>query len=562
MRIGEALIKNRLIAPLDLEKALKEQEKTREKLGEVVTRLGFVNPDELLSFLASFFDVPFINLKDTYKDIKPEVVKLISEELAYRFMLMPVNIEDGHLLLAMADPLDVLAVDAIKIKTGLRIKRAFASRKDISQAIEYCYHQFQRLKEHVNDFIELETDRSYKDEDSEKLRVEASDPPVVQYVNSLIIQALHGYASDIHIKPKQDSVELNFRIDGVLYNIDPPPKEMFAAINTRIKILANLDITEHRLPQDGRFKVKFGINEVDIRTSCFPTIYGESIVMRLLDVSKPLLGLEDLGFSRFDLIRFRKITRYSYGLILVTGPTGSGKTTTLYSVMNEIQSKEKNMITLEDPVEYRLPFLQQSQINAGIGFDFARGLRSILRQDPDIIMVGEIRDKDTAEIAIHAALTGHLVFSTLHTNDASSAAVRLMNMGVEPFLITSSLLGVLAQRLIRCICPHCREEYTASEEVMNKIYAGNKNKSSSYFRGKGCPKCFNSGFKGRTGIFELLMPDDEIRNLMLSKASSEEVRHKAQQNGMKTLRDDGLKKLKDGITTPEEVLRVTQETQE
>jgi type IV pilus assembly protein PilB len=558
MKIGEALIKSGLITPLQLEMALKEQEKTKERLGDIIIKMGFVAHQKMAPFLSEYFHLPFVKLKDIYKEIKPEVIKLVPEELAYRFSIIPIATEDSRLTIAMFDPLDVVAIDTLKIKTGFKITKVVASENEIIEAIEYCYHQLPRLAEHINDFIQLETQID-SEEDFEKLRTKASDPPVVKYVNSLIIQAVNTLASDIHLQPKQDIADLRFRIDGSLYSIDPPPKTMLAAITTRIKILANLDIAEHRLPQDGRFKVKVGSSEIDLRISCFPTIYGESITMRILDTSSPLLGLEHLGFMPEDLQKYKDLIHHSHGLILVTGPTGSGKTTTLYASLNEIKSTEKNIITLEDPVEYRLSFIQQSQVNPAIGFDFARGLRSILRQDPDIIMVGEIRDKETAEIAIHAALTGHLVFATLHTNDSAGATVRLINMGVEPFLITSSLLGVLAQRLIRCICGGCRQEHRVEKKVLKKLSLNED--ITKFFKGRGCPKCLNSGYKGRTGIFELLLANENIRNLILSRASSEVIKRQAKENGMNTLQENGIEKIKTAITTPEEVLQVTQEAE-
>ena len=560
MKIGEALVKNGLISSKNLTIVLEEQNKTKERLGDIVIKMGFVRPESMAPFLAEHFGLSFVDLKASYKEIDPEVTKLVPEELARRFGLIPIRLEDNKLTLAMFDPLDVVALDTIRIKTGLKTTQVVAIEKDIVEAIEYCYHQSPRLEDNVADFIELESSTITDfNEDAEQLRIEASDPPVVQYVNALIVKAANAHASDIHLQSKQDSADLRFRIDGVLYNIDPPPKAMLLAIITRIKILARLDIAEHRLPQDGRFKIRLGLSEVDLRISCFPTIYGESVVIRILDISAHLLNLDQLGFSARDLERYRQLVRHSYGLILVTGPTGSGKTTTLYATLNEIKTAEKNMITLEDPVEYRLPFVQQTQVNPAIGFDFARGLRSILRQDPDIIMVGEIRDKETAEIAIHAALTGHLVFSTLHTNDAAGATVRLVNMGVESFLITSALLGVLAQRLVRCICPDCRQEYKVSAEALKKLSLDKE--TSTFYRGSGCPKCLNSGYKGRLGIFELLIPDDKTRNLILSRPSAEVIKRQAKENGMMTLKESGIAKVKDGITTAEEVLQATQEAE-
>lgn len=558
MKIGETLVKNGLISSRDLEIALKEQDKTKERLGDIIIKMGFVTSEKMAPFLAEYFRLPFVRLKELYREIDPKIIRCIPEELAYRFSIIPLKLEDSKLTLAMLDPLDIVALDAVRIKTGYKIMRAVAIEKEIIEALEYCYHQMPRMEEHVEDFIQLETETEIED-DSQKLRIDASDPPVVQYVNSLIIKAANSNASDIHLQPKQNGIELCFRIDGVLYNIEPPPKTMFAAIITRIKILAQLDIAEHRLPQDGRFKVRLGLGEIDLRTSYFPTIYGESVVIRILDTASNLLNLDKLGFPAEDLQRYRELSHYSYGLILVTGPTGSGKTTTLYATLNEMKSVEKNMVTLEDPVEYRLPFIQQTQINTAIGFDFPRGLRSILRQDPDVIMVGEIRDRETAEIAIHAALTGHLVFSTLHTNDAAGATVRLVNMGVEPFLITSSLLGVLAQRLLRCICTECRQEYKLSANILKKLSIDKD--TQKFYRGEGCPKCLQSGYKGRTGTYELLVPDEKLRNLILSRASSEVIKRAACENGMKTMKENGIDRAKAGITTLEEVLRVTQESE-
>ncbi|HTY44613.1 MAG TPA: ATPase, T2SS/T4P/T4SS family [Patescibacteria group bacterium] len=558
MRIGESLVREGLISQKDLEIALKEQATTRERLGELVTKKGLVSEETMAPFLASYFKVPYVRLRDIYKEIQPEIIKVVPQDLAYRFTVIPLSLEGNTLTIATTDPLDIIAADTLKLKTGCKIQCAVSTEKEIIEAIDYCYHQYYRMKEYVEEFNHIDS-KLEKAAGPDKLRIEASDPPIVQYVNSLLIRAVNSNASDIHIQPKQDRAELSFRIDGVLYHIDSPPKSMILSITTRIKILSNLDIAERRLPQDGRFRAHVGSTEIDVRTSCFPTIYGESVVMRLLNTSSPLLGLEQLGFCSEDLERYLKLITNAYGLILVTGPTGSGKTTTLYTTLNVIKSPEKNMVTLEDPVEYRLPFIQQSQVNADIGFDFARGLRSILRQDPDIIMVGEVRDKETAEIAIHAALTGHLVFSTLHTNDASSAAVRLINMGVEPFLIASSLLGVLAQRLVRCICRDCRKEYAVRKDILDKLSLDDK--ITKFYKGAGCPKCLESGYKGRAAIFELLLMDEPIRTLLLSRPSNEDIKRLAAKNGMKTLRERGIDKLKSGITTPEEVLRVTQETE-
>jgi type IV pilus assembly protein PilB len=560
MRIGEALLAEGLIKQGQLAIAIDQQLKTQERLGDIIIKMGFVQSEQMARFIADHFKLPFVDLKKIYKNIAPAVIRLIPEELAHRFTILPTSLSGDVLTIAMFDPLDVIAEDTIRIKTGLKIKRTVAFEEDLHEAIEYCYHQLPMLSEQIDKFMGQDVVPKWENETLDKLRVEASDPPVVKYVHHLVVQAINLEASDIHITPKQDSVELRIRIDSILYEYDPPPKSMFLAIVTRIKILSSLDISERRLPQDGRFKMEMGGQSVDIRVSCFPTIYGESIVMRLLNTSSALMGLEQLGIAPENLAQYRRSINRPYGLILVTGPTGSGKTTTLYTSLNEIKSAEKNMITIEDPVEYRLPFLQQSQVHPAIGFDFARGLRSILRQDPDIIMVGEIRDRETAEIAIHASLTGHLVFSTLHTNDASGAAVRLIDMGVEPFLLASSLVAVVAQRLVRKICPNCREEQQVLPEVWKRI--GQKQGDIKAYHGKGCALCLERGYKGRTAIFEVLTVNESIRELISKRASSDEISRAAQGHGMKTLSQSGIEKLKEGITTIDDVLRVTQEFQE
>ena len=558
MKIGEALLKHGLINTQQLQSAIEEQAKISDRLGDIIIKKGYVSIEEMATFLAGFFDLTYVKLKDLHREIKPEIIKLVPENLARRFTIIPIALENSSLTIAMADPLDFLAVDTLQMKTGLKIRRVVSSTNDIIAAISYCYHQDSRMKDSIDDFIALESGPDTILEDYEKLRSEAADPPVVQYVNSLIIKAINNNASDIHLVPKQDSVELYLRIDGILHKLDSPPKRMLAAIITRIKILSNLDIAERRLPQDGRFRLKVGASEVDARVSSFPAIYGENLVMRIFNTSSSLIKLEQLGFSDDELAKFKGLISHAYGLILITGPTGSGKTTTLYAALNEIKSAEKNMVTLEDPVEHRLPFLRQSQVNPVIGFDFARGLRSLVRQDPDVIMVGEIRDRETAEVAIHSALTGHLVFSTLHTNDASSAAVRLINMGIEPFLITSSLLGVLAQRLVRCICKSCRAKYAVKKDILEHL--GLAKEAVNFYKGAGCAKCLNSGYKGRSGIFELLVLDEPLRNLIISRASGEDIKRLACERGMRTLRDSSIEKLKSGISTPEEVFRMTQLT--
>ena len=558
MKIGEAFIKAGLIDHDHLKSALTEQEQTHERLGDILIHQGVIASEAMPPALAQYFRIPFIRLKDEYQRIPQKVLEIVPREFAKRYCVVPIELNDSTLTIAIADPLNFSVIDELRIKTKYKIQYMMASEPEIKEAIEYCYHSSSHMEQCIDHFINFQ-EQSYKvEEDSTEPHYEADDQPVVQYVKSLIVHAVNSRASDVLMQTKEKIVSLRFRVDGMLYEIDPPPKVMFSAIITRIKILAGMDIAERRLPQDGRFKVAIGTRTIDIRTSTFPTIYGESVVLRLLDVSQPLLGMENLGLSPTDIVKFKELIHYSYGLILVTGPTGSGKTTTLYTALNEIKTLQKNIITLEDPVEYRLPFLQQAQVNSQIGFTFAKGLRSILRQDPDIIMVGEIRDKETAEIAIHASLTGHLVFSTLHTNDSAGAIIRLINMGIEPFLISSSLLGVVAQRLIRTICPHCRESYEVDKGLLKKLELNHG--ITKFYRGKGCDKCLHSGYQGRKGIFELLVPNQTVRRYITENRSSEDIRKAAQEVGLQTLRETSREKLKEGLTTPEELLRVTQET--
>jgi len=560
MKIGEVFEKSGLIGPDTLKKALEEQKENHLRLGDIVLKMGAVTTEQMAPVLAQYFNLPYIKLKEMYKDIRPETIDTLPVELAHRFTVIPVEIKNNVLILATFDPLNLIAIDTLRNKTNNKIQCVVAAKDDIVEAIDYCYNFMPRMNKHIEQFTDEELGEEVPEKNAKKLLIESSYQPVIQYVMSLITQAVNSRASDIHLQPKEETAELRLRIDGVLYHIEPPPKTMLAAITTRIKVLSGLDIAQRRLPQEGRFKINICDTHIDIRSSFFPTIYGESIVLRLLNASSPLAGLDQLGFSPQDLNKYRQLIRQPYGMILITGPTGSGKTTTLYTSLNEIKKNDKKIVTLEDPVEYRLPFIQQTQVNPIIGFNFARGLRSILRQDPDIIMVGEIRDKETAEITIHAALTGHLVFSTLHTNDATSATVRLINMGVEPFLITSSLLGVVAQRLIRKICPVCRETYKLIPDLLEKL---NLNSGiTELHRGKGCPQCLKSGYQGREGIFELFMLDEYTRKLILERRSAGEIRAAAQNKGMRTLRETAMQKLKAGLTTHEELVRITQEIEE
>jgi len=433
-----------------------------------------------------------------------------------------------------------------------------ASEEDISTAISSYYElgEYEDIIENYSSGVTFNEEEG-EEEDLRKIESRSKEAPIIQLVNMLIVQGVKDRASDIHVEPNESGLIIRFRIDGILHDVKALPNKIKSAIISRIKILSKMDIAERRLPQDGRFQIKFGSREVDLRVSSLPTVFGEKIVLRLLDKSKGLIKLDNVGFLPKQLEDFRSIINRSYGIILITGPTGSGKSTTLYAVLNEIDSTNKNVITVEDPVEYKLKRVNQVQIKSKINLTFANTLRSILRQDPDIIMVGEIRDSETAQIAVQAALTGHLVFSTLHTNDAASTLTRLIDMHVEPFLISSSIIGVIAQRLVRVICKNCKEEYTPSEEIIDMLSKEKEiDRNIKLYRGKGCPLCKNTGYLGRTSIFEIILLDEEIRSLIVSKASSSVIKETALKKGMKTLRDSGLEKAIEGITTIEEVLRV------
>jgi type II secretion system protein E len=451
----------------------------------------------------------------------------------------------------MVNPQDIVALDQVRHLTKIvTVEPIVVSEKSLEKVIDSSYGVSGSIEEIVRSIDKEKIVESAKRGVAEV----AEEAPIVKIVNIMVMQAVKERASDIHIEPEEDNFRVRYRIDGILREVNILPKNLQSAVISRVKILAKMDIAESRKPQDGRIRLKVESRDLDIRVSTFPTVHGENIVMRLLDKSSVLLGLKEVGFTE-ELGVFEKLIRRPNGIILVTGPTGSGKTTTLYAALTAISSMEKNIITIEDPVEYELPLIRQTQINPKAGITFANGMRAILRQDPDIIMVGEIRDKETAEIAIQAALTGHLVFSTLHTNDAPSAVTRLIDMGVEPFLISSSVIGILAQRLVRLVCNKCKEEYSPERQVLKDLGIS---ESSRFFRGKGCNACKNTGFLGRSAIFELCLVNDEIKKMIEARRPADEIKKKAISLGMKTLRDDGLKKAKAGLVSLEEVLEVTQ----
>ncbi|KPK40062.1 MAG: type II secretion system protein GspE [Omnitrophica WOR_2 bacterium SM23_29] len=553
--LGEAMVELGLITPDKLKEAKEEAEKTREPLRRILIRLGMVDEEAILSFIEEQMGIPRMDLSNYLID--PKIIELIPENLAHKYLLIPLFKIGDTLTVAMADPMDVFAIDEIRLKTHCEIEPVVVSEKDISKTIDQYYGAKGSIEEVLRSIDKEKLGLLEGGEiDLKKLEGLIEEAPVVKIVNLIIMNAIKENASDIHLEPDENVLRTRYRIDGVLHEVISPPKSLQAAIISRVKILSGMDIAEKRIPQDGRYQLKLENRQIDCRISTVPTVHGENVVIRLLDLTSVLLGLGELGFSPEILKVYEKLIRKPYGIILVTGPTGSGKTTTLYASLSTINSPEKNIITIEDPIEYRLELIRQMQVNPKAGLTFANGLRSILRQDPDIIMVGEIRDLDTAEIAIQAALTGHLVFSTLHTNDAPGAITRLVDMGVEPFLVSSSVTAVIAQRLVRMICQDCKESYAPEEKILKDMGLP---KSTKFFKGKGCKKCLSTGYKGRIAIFELMVPDDGVRALTVAKASSNEIRKAALKSGMKMMRDDGIEKVKDGVTTLEELLRVTQE---
>jgi type IV pilus assembly protein PilB len=551
-----------------LKKASQEQKQRGERLDQVIVRLGYAKEELILQCLADYSNLPYVDL-DTYL-IDEEIVKTIPEEMARRHTLIPLFKIGNTLTVAMPNPLNLLALDEVRNKVKTDVEIAISTENKIKKAIEQHYGTMaSTLESTFKQFIKGTMSNPSQEPPDYKKTYDLvikdiptgplEDAPATRMLDLVMIQAIRDRASDIHFEPDEKALRVRFRIDGFLYESLTLPKQVHPALTSRIKILSEMDIAETRLPQDGNFNVKLEKRGFEIRVSTFPTIYGENVVLRVLDQTSPLYNLEDLGFSKEMLNQFKQLIRKTSGIILVTGPTGSGKTTTLYALLNMINSKEKNIITIEDPVEYRLAFIRQTQINPKAGITFATGLRSILRQDPDIIMIGEIRDLETSEIAMQAALTGHLVLSTLHTNDAPEAISRLVDIGVEPYLVSSSVIGVLAQRLVRNICPDCKVPYQVDPKVMSNL---DKNISElkepfTLYRGKGCRNCKQSGYRGRSGIFELLLISEEIKKLISEKASTQMIREVAKKTiGMVPLRVDGLQKVLEGITTLDEVDRV------
>ncbi len=552
--LGELLSERGLISAEDLNNALNLQEDRPDRIGKILIDLGFVSERDVLSVLSSQLDVPLFS--EEYPAVPIE-----AEKLPYRFLhsykVLPVHLEDDVLSLVMADPLDSKTQSAIGLRTGFRLKVYLAPENAVVSQLDRLYGEEggdEKLIETLGDGL--------ADDDTDQLRDLASEAPVIRMVNLIISRAVESRASDIHIEPFERTLQLRYRVDGVLHNIDPPPNQLRGAIISRIKLMAKLNIAERRLPQDGRIKLKVLGKEIDLRVSTLPTMYGESVVMRILDKSNTdLIDLRRLGFPEVLYSKICEMTSKPHGIVLVTGPTGSGKTTTLYSALKRINIPDRKIITIEDPVEYQMDGINQIQVNSQIGLTFSAGLRHIVRQDPDVIMIGEIRDLETAEIAIRAALTGHLVFSTLHTNDAPSAVTRLIDMGVEDYLLASSLIGILAQRLVRANCEKCRRTERMSAETARDLDFPLEESESfvEVLKGPGCEHCGHTGYQSRLGIFELLDVDEALRGVITSNPDANALRAQAILSGMRSLKEDGWSKVKAGITTPDEVLRVTQE---
>src|SRR5215470_1340049 len=552
--LGETLVETGVITPETLATALSRAEHTNERVGDALVALGAVSQDDILKAVAKQWRVPFLSAEDM--PFTMPVLKNLSPKYLRQYEACPVSLEGTTLTVATADPTNPLLVDELRQTLGLQIKLCVAPQEAILQAIERTYGASTALQKIVEGMGPL--DEGEREEDITQLRDMAFEAPVVRLVNLLIEEAVKAEASDIHIEPSEESLRVRYRIDGILYDLEAPPRRLQAAVTSRIKLMAELNIAERRLPQDGRIRMTLNSRRVDIRVFSIPTIHGESIVMRLLDRSSVFLPFDKLGFSPDTSVAFDRLINQPNKILLVTGPTGSGKTTTLYAALDKINAPEKKIITIEDPVEYQLKGINQIAVRPKIGLTFAGGLRHIVRQDPDVIMVGEIRDLETAEIAVHAALTGHLVLSTLHTNDAPGAITRLQDMGVEPYLLASVLSGVLAQRLVRRICQNCRVPHVPDPADLLAIGVSDSH-GVDLFRGAGCEACRKTGYKGRVGIYELFLISEEARSLILRKASTGEIRRLAVERGMVSLRDDAWAKARAGLTTVEEILRVTQE---
>ncbi len=555
-RLGEILLDEGLISEEQLKAGLDKQKREKGlKIGQALVALGAVTEEDVAKAIWQQRQIPYVDL-DSYA-LDPNVIELVPEKLARSYLVLPLFRIGNALTVAMADPLNLIAVDDLRSKTGCEIEPVISTEGKITRCLDHYYRMDESITQLIADVAQEETERAAsKDQDEPP---EIAEAPMIKLANLIIQQAVRDGASDVHVEPGEHDVKVRYRIDGVLHEIKKVPKTIQEAITSRFKVWGEIDIAKKRTAQDGRFFVTADGKKIEIRLSTFPTIYGENLVMRILDPSATILELRTLGMSSATFDSYMQLLKRTQGMVLVVGPTGSGKTTTLYATLDTISDPTLNVITIEDPVEYRLKQIRQTQVNPQAGVTFATGLRAILRQDPDVIMVGEVRDLETAQMAVRASLTGHLVFSTLHTNDASGAVTRLVDIGVEPFLISSGVSGVLAQRLARTICSSCKEPYTPPTEVLEQFGIAKQAKGRKFYRGRGCQACRFSGYRGRTGIFELLLVSDSLRDLINEKRSAAEIRRAALKNGdLRTLYREGLQKAAKGITTFEEISRIVQ----
>lgn len=545
-RLGDLLVESGLITTAQLEKALAVQKKTGERLGRIFTNLGYVTEENIIEVLEFQLGVPHVDLAQIHID--PAAATLIPEAMAQRYQVIPIKKDGRRLTLAMVDPTNFYAVDDVRLVANCDVEPVIAAEKEILRAIREVYG--------VRELVEKAATQLAPADVPAEVEI-SEDAPAVNIINALIRQAVKEQASDIHIEPQERQVRVRFRVDGMLREAAAFPRQVHNVLVSRIKVMSGMNIAEKRLPQDGRVKFVEAGRDIDLRVSTLPTILGEKAVIRLLDRQAAMLDLHALGFSSANLARYQRLVQQAYGMVLVTGPTGSGKTTTLYATLQAINELSRNIVTVEDPVEYRLDGINQVQVNPRAGLTFASGLRSILRQDPNVVMVGEIRDGETAEIAIRAALTGHLVLSTMHTNDAVGAATRLIDMGIAPFLVASSLLGVVAQRLVRLVCRECRQSYQPPPDAPQRLFIGaTPAETLTLYRGAGCPRCGHTGYKGRMAIHEVLLMSGRLREAISRRASGDEIVRLARAEGLTTMQEDGIAKARQGLTTVDEVMRV------
>jgi general secretion pathway protein E len=560
LSLSDRLVERRLLSNEELDRVIKLQTEQQSPLTRLVVELGFLSEEDLLPVLRDHFDIPVMSLRDVPNTLLPLELPPGIGDFFKLARMVPVMIEGAELVVATTDPLDVSRLHALELAAGMRVKPVLAREKEIAARIEALYSSTY-APDGNQESLAHQLEGIGDEEDVAHLRDMASEVPVIRLVNQMLVRALESRASDVHIEPFENQLKVRYRIDGILHEVESPPRQLKAAVISRLKILAQLNIAERRLPQDGRIKTRLAGKDVDLRIATVPTLYGESVVIRLLERGQIFTELDTLGFPPVPLAHFNEMILKPHGMILVTGPTGSGKTTTLYGALQKINDPGKKIITIEDPVEYQLSGVNQIHVKPQIGLTFANGLRSIVRQDPDVIMVGEIRDAETAEIAVQAALTGHLVFSTLHTNDAAGAISRLLEMGVQDYLLSSSLLGVLAQRLVRRLCPNCRKEipFTDLDGVAAELNLRESSSLNTVWEAVGCNSCSGTGYLGRVGIFELLPVTSEICKVIVRRADAGTIRSLAVQQGMRLLREDGWDKVRQGVTTLAEVLRVTRE---